>query len=87
MAAKVNKVVRISLSGGIIGCLLTNPRRALEARIHEENQLGWNAVYFSPHVETNEFVTILRYAVLVCTLSLWTWGAGYMILFERDRVD
>ena len=82
--AKVNKVVRIALSGGIIGLLATNPRRALDQRIDKENQEGWSATYFIPHSETNLFMSILRLVVLVCTLFLWTWGAGYLILFERE---
>ena len=85
--AKINKVVRISLSGGIIGLLTTNPRRALDARIDQENQAGWNAVYFIPHTDTNLLVAVLRLVVLVGTLFLWTWGAGYLILFERERAE
>ena len=82
--AQVNKVVRIALSGGIIGLLTTNPRRALDLRIDKENQEGWTATYFLPHSETNAFMSMLRLVVLFCTLFLWTWGAGYLILFERE---
>ena len=82
--AKINKVVRIALSGGIIGLLTTNPRRALDQRIDKENQEGWAATYFIPHSETNLFMTVLRLVVPVCTAFLWTWGAGYLILFERE---
>ena len=85
--SKINKVVRISLSGGIIGWLTTNPRRALDARIDQENQAGWNAVYFMPHTDTNLFVLLLRVVVLLATAFLWTWGAGYLILFERERAE
>lgn len=85
--SKINKVVRISLSGGIIGLFTTNPRRALDARIDQENQAGWNAVYFIPHTDTNLLIAVLRLAVLVGTLFLWTWGAGYLILFERERAE
>ena len=81
---KKNKVVRISLSAGLIGLLSTSPRRALETQIEKENKEGWNAIYILPHVETNLFAAILRLMVLCVTLSLWTWGAGYLILFERD---
>lgn len=84
---KVNKVVRISLSGGIIGWLTTNPRRALDNRIDQENQQGWNAVYFQNHSDTNLAVAVARAIVLLCTLFLWTWGAGYLILFERERAE
>ena len=83
--SKLNKVVRISLSGGIIGWLTTNPRRALDNRIDKENQEGWNAIYVMPQSDTNLAAVIARFVVLVCTLFLWTWGAGYLILFERER--
>ncbi len=81
---KINKVVRVSLSGGLIGLLTTNPRRALDNIIDKHNQEGWNAVYFSNHTDTNLLVAILRLLVLACTLGLWTWGAGYLVLFERQ---
>ena len=84
---KVNKVVRIALSGGIIGWLTTNPRRALDDRIDKENQAGWNAVYILPHGDTNLIAAVARVIVLVLTLCLWTWGAGYLILFERERAE
>ena len=82
--SKINKVVRISLSGGLIGALTTNPRKALEDRIEKENKNGWNALYFSEHKTSNLFIAILQFVVLVLTLFIWTFGAGYMILFEKD---
>ncbi len=84
---KINKVVRISLAGGLIGMLTTNPRRALDKRIENENKDGWNAIYFMPHKETNLLVSILQIVLLVVTLGLWTWGAGYFVLFERQRAS
>lgn len=83
MAIK-NKVVRLSLAGGLIGLLSTNPRKALDDAIDQENQKGWNAIQIQPHRTTNLFVILLQIAVLICTLGLWTWGAGYLILFEMD---
>lgn len=83
--AKVNKVVRIALSAGIIGWITTNPRRTLDNVIDKHNQDGWNAVYFAEHKTTNLFVAILQYLVLFLTLFLWTFGAGYMILFEKEK--
>lgn len=87
MTLKVNKVVRIALSGGIIGLLTTNPRRALDNRIDKENQEGWNAIYVMPHENTNLVAKLAQWVVLVLTAFLWTWGAGYLILFERERAE
>jgi hypothetical protein len=81
---KKNKVVRLTLAGGLIGLLGTNPRRALDNEIDRHNQDGWNAIEFQPHLATNMLIRILQFLVLVCTLGIWTWGAGYLILFERE---
>ena len=80
----MNKVVQINLAGGIIGLMATNPRKALEQRILQENQAGWTAVYFTPHSDTNLLMILLKLLVLLCTVGLWTWGAGYMVLFQKD---
>ena len=82
--AKTNKIERIALSGGIIGALTTNPRAALDAVIEENNNDGWNAVYFHEHKTSNIFILALQIAILFCTAFLWTFGAGYMVLFEKE---
>ncbi len=82
--AKINKVVRISLSGGIFGMLTTNPRKALDDVIDQHNQDGWNAIYFQEHKTSNLFVWLLQLVVLFLTIFLWTFGAGYMVLFEKE---
>jgi hypothetical protein len=83
--SRINKVARISLSGGIIGLIFTNPRSALEQRLARENADGWSAVQITPHKDTNLFIALVRSVVLVVTLFLWTWGAGYLILLEKER--
>ena len=84
--SKKNKVVRISLMGGLIGALTTNPRTAREDAIDKENNEGWNAIHIEPHSTANLLVWVLQLVVLVCTLGLWTWGGGYMVLFEKEVV-
>ena len=81
-----NKVVRIELSGGIGGLIFTNPRRALANKIYEENEKGWICHQIMPHIETNIIVKILQILVLIFTLFLWTWGAGYMVLFKKSGI-
>lgn len=81
----MNKIVRISLAGGLIGLLTTNPRGALERTITRANEEGWRTVQVVPHSDTNLFVLILKLAVLILTLGLWTWGAGYLVVLEKTR--
>lgn len=65
--------------------MTTNPRKALADRIEKENLDGWNAIYFLEHRDTNLLGIILKLIVLICTVFLFTWGAGYMVLFEREE--
>jgi len=78
-----NKIIRISLSGGLIGLLTTNPRKALDDVLKAHNDMGYRCTYFIPNHAPNLFMRILQLSVLVCTFGLWTWGAGYLVLFEK----
>ncbi len=78
-----NKVERVALSGGLIGMLTTNPKAAIDKVLVRENAEGWKAVHVEPHSTSNLFVNFLQLLILVCTIGLWTFGAGYMILFEK----
>ncbi|MCY4142958.1 MAG: hypothetical protein OXG08_04610 [Gammaproteobacteria bacterium] len=84
MSKKQNKVVHINLMGGLLGLLFTHPQRALRQRIENENKDGWNCTYFIVHQDANLFSLILKLIVLIITIGLFTWGAGYMILFEKE---
>lgn len=83
----VNKIVRISLAGGIIGSTFTNPRKALEEHIRKENLQGWRAVHFDHHRDNNALMSLLRLLTLIFTGGLWTWSPGYLVLFEREKPD
>lgn len=80
-----NKVVRISLSGGLIGLLATNPRKALEDTIKTYNDMGYRCTYFYPNHAPNLLLRLIQIAVLLGTFGLWTWGAGYLVLLEKAK--
>ncbi|MFP3089184.1 hypothetical protein LQZ21_02520 [Treponema sp. TIM-1] len=84
---KLNKIVRVSLSGGLIGAIGTNPRKALSQTIHKYNTAGWNCHQILPHTTRNIFIMVLQIIILVVTLGIWTFGAGYLVLFEKDITD
>lgn len=81
---KKNKVVRIALMGGLLGALLTNPRRALDDKIDELNVEGWNCHQIITHSTSNLFVRLLQIAILLLTFGIWTFGAGYILLMEKE---
>ena len=78
-----NKVERISLMGGLLGLLFTNPRKALDDCISYHNTQGWRAIIIVHHSERNLFVIVIQVVVLIFTFGLWTWNAGYLVMFER----
>lgn len=79
----MNRIERISLSGGLIGLLTTNPRRALDNALDRANADGWEAVQVIPHRTTNALVFAAQLTVLLLTCGLWTWGAGYLVLLRK----
>lgn len=83
--ARKNKVSRIPLMGGLIGVLATNPRKALGDEIDKKNLEGWNAIFISPHATHNLLVSLLQVILLILTLGLFTWGGGYLVLFEKEE--
>lgn len=80
---KKNRFERISMSGGLAGLLTNNPKKMLENKADELNGSGWNCVHFAPHSTSNPIVFVAQLLVLALTLGIWTWGSGYMMLFER----
>ncbi len=80
----LNKTVRISLMGGLLGAILTNPNRALNDCIMKHNQEGWRSTFIMPHATSNLFIRFIQILSLICTLGLWSWGGGYLVMFERD---
>ena len=81
---KANKIERVALSGGILGAILTNPKAAIDRALVRANTDGWYCRQVMPHSTSNIFILMLQAFVLVCTLGLWTFGAGYLLLLEKD---
>lgn len=79
------RIERVTLSGGLVGLLFTNPRRALQNTLEEYTRAGWRAHQILDHTTRNLFMTLLSLVVLILTFGIWTFGAGYMILFEREK--
>lgn len=80
---QVNKVVNVTLTGGIIGLLADSPQNSLNNRIKKENENGWRVIQVIPADSGNIFLTILRLLILVFTLFTFTTANGYYIIMER----
>lgn len=79
---KTNKVVRVSFSGGLLGLIFGSARGKLEEVIQEHNKQGWNLAEVVPD-NPNLLIWILRFALLILTLGLWTLSNGYLLVMER----
>ena len=82
---KINRVERVTLSGGIIGAFVTNARSALEVKMWALNAEGWKCRQVIPEYSLNGFKMLLQLLVLICTLFLWTFEPGYLLLLEKDK--
>ena len=79
---KTNKVVRISYSGGLIGLIFGSARGKLSRVLDEQNGQGWNLAEIMAD-NPNLLIWILRLAILVVTLGLWTLSNSYLLVLER----
>jgi Ca2+/Na+ antiporter len=84
---KINRTVRISLFGGLIGSAATNPRRKLEDVIRKFNGEGWNCHQIIPHQTHNILAMVLQTVLLLITLGMFTFGGAYLLVMEKDATD
>ena len=79
-----NKVVSITLWGGLLGLFAGSPRGQLEKAIEKENENGFRAVQVIEAASDNLFLWLLRLIILVVTLFIYTPANGYYITFEKN---
>lgn len=84
LTTQTNKVVNVTLSGGIIGLLADSPQSSLNAKIKDENAKGWKVIQVIPADSGNLFLSIFRFVLLVCTFLLYTTANGYYVVMERS---
>ena len=82
-ADQTNKVVNVTLTGGIIGLFASSPQNSLNNAIKRENTNGWRVVQIIPADSGNIFLYIFRLLLLVITLFLFTTANGYYIIMEK----
>ncbi len=81
---KINKVVRVSFSGGILGLIFGSSRGKVEAVIQKHNADGWNVAEIIPD-SPNLVIYLIRFILLIITLGLWTIASGYLFIMEKPR--
>lgn len=79
-----NKVVNVTLIGGIIGLFVVSPQNSLNSRIRKENAQGWRVIQIIPAASGNIFLFALRLLILMITLFLYSPSDGYYIVMEKS---
>ena len=80
---QTNKVVNVTLNGGLIGLLSDSPQDSLNSRIKIENANGWKVIQVIPADSGNLFLAIFRLLLLLCTLFMYTTTNGYYVIMEK----
>lgn len=83
MQSTMNKVINISLYGGIIGLFADSPHRALSKAVARENAAGWKVVQVVPAESGNIAYFVGQVLVLLITLLFFTFKPGYYVVFEK----
>jgi hypothetical protein len=78
-----NKVVNVTMIGGIIGLLANSPIFILNNVIAKESSKGWKVIQVIPAESGNVFLVIFRLLLLLITLFLYTTANGYYIILEK----
>ncbi len=78
-----NQVIKVTLTGGLIGLFVGEPRKKLEDKIQDENNRGWRVIQVLPDVPSNLLIQIGRLLLLVVTFLLYTVSDGYLVILEK----
>jgi hypothetical protein len=78
-----NKVVKVSVVGGIIGFFAGSHEDSINKTIIKENSNGWDVVQVFPDTSTNFIIQLLRGLLLIITVFFYTINNGYFIVFKR----
>ena len=81
---KINKVVRVSFSGGLLGLIFGSSRGKVESIVNKHNADGWNVAEVISD-NPNLAIIVFRTIILLFTLGLWTLSSGYLFIMEKPR--
>ena len=81
---KINTVERIQYAGGLYGLLFGSSKGKLAAKVLDMNSQGWN-LHFIHQGQLNLAWLLLKFLILILTLTIWTFGNSELLIFEKDR--
>jgi len=78
-----NKIVNVTLWGGLLGLFASSPKQRLAKTIDKENLNGYRTVQIIEAASGNILLWLLRLILLCITLFFFTTANGYYIIFEK----
>jgi hypothetical protein len=82
---KHNKVVTITLWGGLLGLFASTPKQKIAKAMAKENLNGFRTVQIIEAASGNILLWLLRLIILFLTLFIYTPANGYYITFEKIK--
>jgi hypothetical protein len=80
-----NKIVNITLWGGLLGLFASSPKQKIAKAIEKENLNGFRVVQVIEAASGNLFLWLLRLIILIITIFIYTPANGYYITFEKIK--
>lgn len=80
-----NKIVNITLWGGLLGLFASSPKQKIAKAIQKENLNGFRTVQVIEAASGNLFLWLLRLIILLITIFIYTPANGYYITFEKIK--
>jgi ketosteroid isomerase-like protein len=80
----MNNVYRVNLSSGLVGQLITSPKRGLEQCISQASAQG-EEVMFVLRDRMNVLQLLINLVILILTLFMWCPAPGYLIVTRPMR--
>jgi hypothetical protein len=80
-----NKIVNITLWGGLLGLFASSPKQKIAKAIEKENLNGFRTVQVIEAASGNLFLWLLRLIILLITIFIYTPANGYYITFEKIK--
>jgi hypothetical protein len=78
-----NKIVNVTLWGGLVGLFASSPRQRLAKAIEKENANGYRTIQVIEAASGNMLLWLLRLILLVITIFIFTTANGYYIILEK----
>ena len=78
-----NKIVNVTLWGGLVGLFASSPRQRLAKAVEKENANGYRAVQVIEAASGNMLLWLLRLILLIITIFIFTTANGYYIILEK----